>query len=159
VADLKVQVRGAAGAADAAYLLAADDAVADPKGEAGRIDVPVKGIDRAAIGKGMADDQGALVGAPSQRGGVGHLTVTDGIERFAKASTPTPADAPPVLTGVVSLVAGTVDAKVSPADGDAVGVGRVHGKVEGVDDSTRGAGHRYRVAEEGAPQVATDARR
>ena len=151
-----MEVRAGAGVPNPAHQIAAGDTVPDAEREAVRGKVAVKGVEGPSIREGVADHQGALVGAPTQGGGVADLAVADRIEWLVQAAVAAAAGAPPVLAGVMAVVTGAVLSKIPTADGDPLGVRGVHGKVEDVDDATKGARLGDRVLEQRFAQVARE---
>jgi len=89
----------------------------------------------------MANDKNALVSAPAQGSGISDPAMTDAIDRRAKIGSP-PAT-PPILAGMILLVATPVRPKIPTAAGHTVGIRRVQGEVEPVHHTTGGAFSRW----------------
>ena len=81
----------------------------------------------AAVGKGVLDDDNALVPVPAFRLGKCDQAVTDAVDRFAEALTA--AHPPPIFPGVEFVVAGAEAAEITAA-GSADPLRRIKGEIE-----------------------------
>jgi hypothetical protein len=131
--DLEVKVRWGPRAADVSHLLAAADALTAAEVDTWGIKMAIEGQQLSAIGKGVPDDDDALVPTPAKGCSICDSPMANTIDRCAKATSPA---CPPIFSSMVLLIAAPVDAEISSTAGYAITVGRIQRKIEDINQVT-----------------------